>query len=539
MKSNKRSLIFAAVIAAGLSGCGGGGGSSGGAGGGAKQTGVLLDAEVEGVLYTAMPSGITGTTNTAGEFKYKAGDVVTFSVGGIEIGSAAGNAFITPAKIAASIDPATLPGGVTSADVALNIAIFLQSFDSDGNPDNGITITPALATAAAATTLDFQRPTDDFLVDPALTDLAVAQGYVLVDSASAIEHGQRTLAKLLAGSWLIDPETESGSSMAILTLLPNGQYVLGIDHIDPNCHDGVEYGNYDIDAGTMAISVTSVDVDNTGPGGDCGLYEGAQGATLPFTLVSSSRMILTADSGTASPIEIVLNRIENSGVYGSWAEPGETGEDLIAVASLLNDGRYMIAQLDADAGVEVGMWTLENGNTLSVNSILTDTNGDTGLSGASGTTLLNVSGWGLLDITAVDGEATMLPLPYRLALPGNSASSVITNSDCPGADGGWTYNFNSTAMEWTGTDSWDEHCATGQEETMQVAYTQEDAPFACGGPACDYFDLNKVIVGTDQDGRPFTSTYAHVPGSTLVVYTKEITGGTDAGDTWTETITLH
>ena len=50
------------------------------------KVGVFIDAPVKGLTYTATPSGETGTTNEAGEFKYKEGDKVTFSMGLIELG---------------------------------------------------------------------------------------------------------------------------------------------------------------------------------------------------------------------------------------------------------------------------------------------------------------------------------------------------------------------------------------------------------------------------------------------------------------------
>lgn len=46
----------------------------------AIATGTFRDSPTKGLSYTAQPSGITGTTNEAGEFKYKSGDTVSFAL---------------------------------------------------------------------------------------------------------------------------------------------------------------------------------------------------------------------------------------------------------------------------------------------------------------------------------------------------------------------------------------------------------------------------------------------------------------------------
>ena len=108
-------------------------------------TGVLVDAFVEGVTFeTATQSGIT---NVDGRFAYIDGEMVTFSVGGIVLGTVAGAPLISPVE---------LSGAVSSIDqVAINQLVFLQSIDEDQNLLNGITITQATRDAAATQTLDF------------------------------------------------------------------------------------------------------------------------------------------------------------------------------------------------------------------------------------------------------------------------------------------------------------------------------------------------------------------------------------------------
>ena len=80
----------AAVVAIAAGGLGGGegGGSSSSSSGGASNTnqntptltGILLDSAVGGVSYNTS-SNLYGLTNTNGQFQYRSGDEITFTVG--------------------------------------------------------------------------------------------------------------------------------------------------------------------------------------------------------------------------------------------------------------------------------------------------------------------------------------------------------------------------------------------------------------------------------------------------------------------------
>lgn len=81
------------------------------------KTGVFIDAPVKGLTYkTATQSGVT---NDKGEFKYITGETVTFSLDGVELGSA--------------VAQAKLPVTLISTDGY--VAQFLQTMDTDANPD--------------------------------------------------------------------------------------------------------------------------------------------------------------------------------------------------------------------------------------------------------------------------------------------------------------------------------------------------------------------------------------------------------------------
>jgi len=137
MRNKQRFSVIPLVLA--LSACGGGGSSSGtpaGGGGGVTASGVFIDAEVEGLTYQS-GSSAPRTTDANGTFTYTVGQPLTFSIGGVELGTLTdGAARCTPNDFV----------------VPLNIARFLQTLDADGDPTNGIDLTVA-ATALAGTTV--------------------------------------------------------------------------------------------------------------------------------------------------------------------------------------------------------------------------------------------------------------------------------------------------------------------------------------------------------------------------------------------------
>lgn len=82
------------------------------------KTGVFIDAPVKGLAYkTATQSGVT---NDKGEFNYITGETVTYSLDGLELGSAAAQAQM----------PVTL-----ISDGNAHIAQLLQTLDTDADPD--------------------------------------------------------------------------------------------------------------------------------------------------------------------------------------------------------------------------------------------------------------------------------------------------------------------------------------------------------------------------------------------------------------------
>jgi|GEM_PF-1413268 len=108
--------------------------------------GSLIPGPVKGLHYaTASQSGLT---NDAGEFQYQDGEMVTFSIGGIELGSAPGAAEVNLAELFDTELPTTEAGvraelnwdkpEVTGFDRVANAMMLLMALDADGDIRNGL-----------------------------------------------------------------------------------------------------------------------------------------------------------------------------------------------------------------------------------------------------------------------------------------------------------------------------------------------------------------------------------------------------------------
>ena len=163
--------------------------------------GAFLDSPVEGIWYKT-DSGLSGLTGPGGQFMFKKGDNVTFSIGAIELGQVDmaqtnnGSTLITPKVLAAT----TGTDNDTQTIIQSNLIRLLQTLDSDGDPNNGIYITEtARVSAVEDTTIDFTQAEEEFATNAKLTTfLAEATGVaeadvVLVDRAKAWAHYEQTL----------------------------------------------------------------------------------------------------------------------------------------------------------------------------------------------------------------------------------------------------------------------------------------------------------------------------------------------------------
>ena len=146
------------------------------------RTGVFLDSAVEGLGFeTATMSGIT---NAAGEFTFNAGEMITFRIGALELPAVQAANVLTPMSIFASND--------VNDTRTVNLSRLLQSLDTDGNVENGITLPASDASFAADLNIDFASDDFDVQAQTALNQLN--NGSIpLVDGIAASAHLTETL----------------------------------------------------------------------------------------------------------------------------------------------------------------------------------------------------------------------------------------------------------------------------------------------------------------------------------------------------------
>jgi para-nitrobenzyl esterase len=130
-------------------------------------SGVVIDSAVSGLTYET--ATLEGTTDANGTFSYVANETVTFSIGDLELGSATGAQLLTPLSLVADAADAT-------DQRVTNRLILLQVLDQDGDLNNGIQITQAIAdiVSANAAAINFDQGTSETEFPASLSSLLTA-----------------------------------------------------------------------------------------------------------------------------------------------------------------------------------------------------------------------------------------------------------------------------------------------------------------------------------------------------------------------------
>lgn len=374
-----RALAAAALLSlAACGGGGGGGGSSGSATG--SSSGTFSDAQVQGVAYTTS-SGVRGVTDANGGFTFNPGDQVTFSLGGLTLGTTTASGLLTPLSLAGN-----------DAVKLQNMLVLLQSLDTDGQPANGITIPPAAA-AAVSSSVNLAQATATFAspANTALTAAMTAGGISrpVTSTASALAHFSTQGTSFLSHNVLVMVD---GDEVAMIRFGAGGDYVMGGVEPDDYCgangqcgqqlisRAGVEAGSYTVQSVTAdgyQITVTP-SVDTNLQGGlshpvscDSGFLPDGDGLIANGTCADSGARLAKA---TNVP----------GGIVGVWAL-GSASSINVQHFVFLPSGKYMMADPIGDAGcgspgVEYGNYTHDaaTGN-VTISSVTYDTNGCAGL----------------------------------------------------------------------------------------------------------------------------------------------------------------
>lgn len=185
-----KKIFSSASIILALSACGG----DGSGGGIITAVGQFKDSNTGGLSYVSGDQ--VGTTDSEGRFTYEVGKSVTFSIGGITLGTSNGKAVITPVDL--------VPEGSLSSVNVQNIVRFLMMLDDDGNPSNGINISPSILLISADwQQVDFTKSDFSSELTAIVSDASSVDGGVhsLPSISVAKEHLESTLLCSYAGAY--------------------------------------------------------------------------------------------------------------------------------------------------------------------------------------------------------------------------------------------------------------------------------------------------------------------------------------------------
>ncbi len=214
-RSAAKGLLWLALPLFAACGGGGGDGPPTRPPGPVTDVGVFIDSPVEGLTYQS-GSNTPGTTDTEGMFVYEVGETLSFSVGGVQLGTLPdGKSLVTPYDFGAAAE---------------NIARLLQTLDADGNHLNGIDLTAASAALAGvsfdASSFVADAATFEAAIQPVL-DTALGAGATLIDAATAIANLDAALdttfdvAELADRVLVVDLPTESEIGLMVFDPLAN------------------------------------------------------------------------------------------------------------------------------------------------------------------------------------------------------------------------------------------------------------------------------------------------------------------------------
>lgn len=283
-KTSILALALAALLIQGLVSCGSDDGDTIADPGPGVSTGIFLDCEVEGLTYQS-GNNPPAQTDENGTFTYTPGQPLSFSVGGVQLGTLDDGAPIcTPYDFI----------------IPENIARFLQSLDADGDPSNGIDLVAASnALAGANVSSDvFENPSSTgFATDTAIIGALELTGDTLLDTAT-------TNANLRDGTdSTFDVAELAGFAFAISDVREAG---LGIIKFESLVNPG--------DQGSSGSDIPFVE----------SVAQGGSGVGEDFNWIINSTgvMILTFEDG--SSVSVKKSGSSSRSITGVVTEPGSS-----------------------------------------------------------------------------------------------------------------------------------------------------------------------------------------------------------------------
>ncbi|MBF0263239.1 MAG: putative Ig domain-containing protein, partial [Magnetococcales bacterium] len=304
--------------------------------------GVFLDSAVGGITYFA--DDIEGQTDADGRFTYHPGEKIVFKLGDLVLGQVqtgdGSSVIITP------VDLASNTSGAINENILTNLLRLLQTLDSDGNPDNGISISPATIEHARNLELDLTVAPEAFANNAQLKGLLAEEGITeLIPVEEAYSHFRDTLTPEIAGGGdgLVLELAENSPEITILTATsPHPQAELRW-----SITGGVDAELFVIDPESGLVSFKSApdfEIPSHGVGGN--VYN----LTVTVTDVGGR---FAADSVSkpmvSKTVEVTVTNLNEA--------PSVTSGGVVAVVENHAGTVYQAAGLDPDAGTTLA-WTL-------------------------------------------------------------------------------------------------------------------------------------------------------------------------------------
>ena len=232
---------------------------------GAPDSGVFVNS-VEGLEYTRTLSPIPKTTDNAASYSYRAGELINFHVGNLQIGEVVGLSIITPKDIVAYKN-LELNTSIHSSEVNNRVRL-LMALDDDGIYSNGIQISQTKRDQAQGwSTPDYAMNEADFT--SAVSSATAGQLTLNVSKDEAETHFTEALRCVYSGayrgSWIMPSGAKEGfvgvmiQSTGSIVALGDGQDV----NNDGNYSDVIySSGDHDMDTGSYDFNATyHFDVD--------------------------------------------------------------------------------------------------------------------------------------------------------------------------------------------------------------------------------------------------------------------------------------
>jgi len=273
--------ILAILVALSIGACGGGSNSSDEV---ATATGQFKDSNTTGISY--LSGGQSGVTGLDGSFTYEVGKTVTFSIGGVTLGTSNGKSIVTPVDL--------VSGGSSSSVAVQNIVRFIIMLDDDGDPSNGIIISSSIqAIAKTWTQIDFSAADLSAELASIISDATSVDSrtHRLPGASTAKVHLETTLLCSYAGAFKGTFTGDDNGNFGVLIDASNGKVA------------GVAYSSqYDEYMGIRGTTPISYDQN--------------------VTFVSGNTTTGATFSGQFTSVNVVTGTWQNSSTSGSGTISG-------------------------------------------------------------------------------------------------------------------------------------------------------------------------------------------------------------------------